>query len=84
MFLLFNRVLLHSLSPLLIRFGLAANRVESDIGEMTHLNVYQASKRGGTMQVAVVKPDAAMTPARVVIAGKCRTIMQSTLIIPVE
>jgi hypothetical protein len=72
------------LSVYFVRFGMAPNRVEGDMEEMTHLNVYQASKRGGTMQVALLGGNEGKDPAKLVIAGHCVTIMQSTLTIPVE
>jgi hypothetical protein len=63
---------------------MTANCVEGDIEQMAHLNVYQASKRSGTMQVALVGGNDGKGPVKLVIAGHCVTIMQSTLSIPVE
>lgn len=69
------------------RYELEANKTEDDIEHMTYLTAYQASQRSGTMQVALVANSGKENlPAghRIVIAGRCVTILQSTLSIAVE
>jgi predicted PhzF superfamily epimerase YddE/YHI9 len=62
------------------KFGIAVNAEESDVTRLRSLTGYQASKRGGVMQIALVSGSDSMGD-RVVIAGHCVTIMQSTLCI---
>jgi predicted PhzF superfamily epimerase YddE/YHI9 len=62
------------------KFSMDANATEADITQLRSLTGYQASKRGGVMQIALVS-GADSAEDRVVIAGRCVTVMQSTLCI---
>jgi predicted PhzF superfamily epimerase YddE/YHI9 len=62
------------------KLGIAANATEGDITQLRSLTGYQASKRGGVIQIALVGNNDGAED-RVVIAGRCVTVMQSTLCI---
>ena len=61
------------------RFGMNANVNCKDISSSDHLLAYQASVRSGVLRVALFADTEGSGESRVVVTGKCVTIMNSIL-----